>query len=66
MNHYLTDILKSDTSSSDMNEKVYHWLYSFENFHKKYVIMPSQSLNPSFLEESLFVTVQSPPGFNNQ
>ena len=27
MKHYLTKILKSDTSSGDMNEKVYHWLY---------------------------------------
>ena len=45
MKHYLTRILKSDTSSSDMNEKVDRWLDSFENFHKKYIIMLSESLN---------------------
>ena len=43
MKHYFTPILKSDTSSGDMNEKVYHWLDSFEKFHKKYIIMPSDS-----------------------
>ena len=66
MKHYLTHILKSNTSSGDMNEKVYHWLDSFENPHKKYIIMPSESLNSSFLEESLFSTVRSPPGFINR
>ena len=43
-----------------------HWLDSFEKFHKKYIIMPSISLNYLFLEESLLVTVQSNPGFINQ
>ena len=52
MKIYLTHILKSDTSIGDMNEKVDHWLDSFENFHKKYIIMPSQSLNSLFIEES--------------
>ena len=52
MEHYLTHILRSDTSSGDMTEKVDHWLDSFENFHTKYIIMPSQSLNSLFLEES--------------
>ena len=65
MKHYLTHIFKSDTSSGDMNKKVDHWLDSFEKFHKKYIIMPSQSLNSSFLEESFSVAVQSPPGFIN-
>ena len=49
-----------------MVEKVYHWFDSFENFYKKYIIMPSILLNSLFIEESLFVTVQSPPGFVNQ
>ena len=66
MKHYLNHILKSDTSSGDMNKKVDHWLDYFENSHKKYIVIPSQSLNSSFLEESLFVSVQSPPGFINQ
>ena len=57
MKQYLTHILKSDTSSGDNNEKVDHWLYSFEKFHNKCIIMPSESLNSSFLEESLFITV---------
>ena len=66
MKHYLTNILKSYTSSYDVNEKVDHWLYSFENTHKKYIIMPLESLNYLFLEESLYITVWSPPGFINR
>ena len=58
--------IKSDTSSGDMNKSVYHWFDSFENFHKKYINMPSESLNCSLLEESLFITVLLPPGFINQ
>ena len=58
MKDYLTHILKIDTSSGDMNEKVDHWLDSFEKFHNKYIIMPSLSLNELFLEESFFVTVR--------
>ena len=49
-----------------MNENVDHWLDSFEKSHKKYIIMPSQSLNSSFLEESFSVTVWSPPDFINR
>ena len=60
---HLTHILNIDTSSNDMNEKVDRCLDSFENFHKKYIIIPSESLNYSFLEESFFITVQLPPGF---
>ena len=66
MKQYLTHIFESDTSSVDMNEKVYHWCDSFEKFHNKYIIMPSKYLNSSFLEESWFITVRSPPGFINQ
>ena len=58
MKHYLTHILRSENSSGDMNEKVDHWLDSVEKFHKKYIIMPSISLNSSFLEESLFISVR--------
>ena len=39
MRHDLTNILKIDTSSGDMNEKVDHWLDSFEKSDKKYMIM---------------------------
>ena len=49
MKQYLTNILKSDTSGSDINENVDHWLDSFEKFHKKYIIMPSEALNSSLL-----------------
>ena len=66
MKHYLTHILKSNTSSGDMNEKVYHWFDYLENSHNNYIIMPLESLNSSFLEESLFITVWSPPGFINR
>ena len=64
--NYLTHVLKNDTSSGDMDEKVDHWLDYFEKFHKKYIIMPSISLNYLFLEESLFVTVRSPQDFINR
>ena len=66
MEDYLTQILKIYTSSGDMNEEVDHWLDPFEKFHKKYIIMPSLSLNYYFLEESLFATFRSPPGFINR
>ena len=58
---YWTRVLKNDTTSDDMNKMVDHCLVSFENFHKQYITMPSLSLNPFLIEESLFVTVQSPP-----
>ena len=45
MKHYLIHILKNDTSIVDMNEMVDHWLDFFENFHKKYIIMPSLLLD---------------------
>ena len=63
MKDYWTRILKNYTSSGDMDEKVHHWFDFFEKFHKKYIIMPSLSLNSLFNEEILFVTVRSPPGF---
>ena len=66
MKHYLTKILKRDTSSGDINEKVDHWLDSFEKFHKKYIIMPLESLNSSFLREIFYITVRSPAGFINR
>ena len=66
MKDYLTHVLKNYTSSGDMDEKVDHWLGSFEKFHKKYISMPTISLNSLFLEEFFFVTVQSPPGFINR
>ena len=40
MRHYLTNILKRDTSSDYMKEKVDLWLDSFEELQKKYIIMP--------------------------
>ena len=64
--YYWTRVLKNDTTSDDMDEMVHSWLVSFEKFHKQYIIMPSLSLNPLLIEESLFVTVQSPPGFINR
>ena len=57
MKKYSTLILKSDTPSDDKIEKVVHWLDSFEKFHKKYIITPSESLNCYLLDESLFITV---------
>ena len=66
MKQWSNHILKSDTSSGDINEKVDHWLDSFEKFHKKHIIMPTESLNSPLLEEILFITVLSQPGFINQ
>ena len=54
---YWTRILKNDATSDDMDEMVDHWLFSFENFHKHYIIMSSLLFNPLLIEESLFVTV---------
>ena len=59
MKVYLSHVLKNDTSGGDMDEKVDHWFYSFEKFHKKYILMPSLSLKTLFIEESLSVTVWS-------
>ena len=63
---YLTNILKSDSSSDYMKERLDHWLDYFEDFHKKYIIMPTESLNYSFPEESIYILVRSPSGFINQ
>ena len=63
---YWTRVLKNDTSSGDMYENVDHWFDSFEKSHKKYIIMPSLSLNPLLIEEIFFVTVRSPPVFINR
>ena len=64
--YYWTHVLKNDTTGDDMDELVYHCLVAFEKFHKQYIIMPSLSLNPLLIEESLFVTVRSPPSFINR
>ena len=58
--------IKIDTSSCDMNEKVEHWLDTFEKFHKKYIIIPFEWLNYYFFKGSLYIIVKSPPGFINQ
>ena len=63
---YWTRVLKKDTISDNMDEMVDHCLVSFEKFHKQYIIMPSLLLNPLLIEESLVVTVRSPPGFINR
>ena len=66
MKHYLTNILKIDTSSDDMNEKVEHLFDSFEKYNKKYIIMPSAWFNSYFTEYSCYITVRSPPGLINR
>ena len=65
MRAYLTNILKCDTSSDDMKEKIDYWLDSFEKFHKKYIIMPTKSNTTSFPEESRYIAVRSPLDFIN-
>ena len=66
MRQYLTNILRCDTSSDNMKAKIDYWLYSFEIFHKKYIIMPTKSYNYLFHLESRFIPVISLPGFINQ
>ena len=63
---YWTHVIKNDNSSGDMDEMVYHLLDYLEKSHKKYITMPSILLNSLLIEESLFVTVLSPPGFINR
>ena len=50
MRQYLIHILKCDTSSDDINTKIDRRLDSFERFHKKYIIMPTESYNSSLPE----------------
>ena len=66
MRKYLSNILKYDTPSNDMKEKIDYWLDSFEFFHKQYIIMPTESYYPSFTEDSRYIAVISPPGFTIQ
>ena len=40
MKQYSTHILKSDTSSGDMNEKVDHWLDSFKSSTRSILLCP--------------------------
>ena len=62
---YWSRVLKKDTTLYEMNELLNDYLVTFEKFHKQYIIIPSPSLDPLLIEEKLFVTVQSPPGFFN-
>ena len=62
----MTNILKCDTSSDDMKENIDHWFDFFEKFHKTYIIMPTESYNYEFTEESVYITIITPPGFINQ
>ena len=64
--YYWARVLKNDTTIYEMDELVEHCLVSFEISHKQYIIMPSLSFKPLLIEESPFVTVQSPPGFVNR
>ena len=59
-------MFKKDTTIYTIDELVGDCLFTFEKFHKQYIIIPSLSLNPLLIEEKPFVTVRSPPGFVNQ
>ena len=52
--------IKNDTSSGDMDEKVDPWFDSFENVHKKYIIILSLSLNYLLIEESFLSQFNHP------
>ena len=66
MRKYLTNILRCDTSSDNMKEKIDLWLYSFEKFHKTFIIIPTELYNNSFTKESRYITIISLPGFVSQ
>ena len=66
MRKYLTNILRCDTSSDNMKEKIDLWLYSFEKFHKTFIIIPTESYNNSFTKESRYIAIISLPGFVSQ
>ena len=62
---YWDRVLTKDTTLFEMNELVDDCLVTFEKFQKQYNTIPSLSLHPLLIEEKLFITVQSPPGFFN-
>ena len=43
--------------------KMYCWFDSFETFHQKYIIIPTECSNYSVPEESIHTAVMTPPGF---
>ena len=66
MRQHLSSISKSDTQNDDVEGEIDHWLYFFENFHQKYIIIPTESYICSVPEESRYIAVITPPGFINQ
>ena len=63
---YLSNILKCDTQSDDMKDKIDHYLASFETFHQQCNIMPTHSYNYFVPEDSRYIAVRTPPGFINK
>ena len=66
MRQYLSNILKCDTQSDDTKKKIGNWLDSFEIFHQQYIIIPTESCNSSVTEESIYISVITPPGLIDQ
>ena len=62
----MSNQLKFYTSSEYMKENIDHWLYFFEKFQKQYIIIPAESYNYLFPEESIYIAVRSHPGFIHQ
>ena len=62
---YWARVINQDTSLFEINELVDDCLVTFEKLQKQYIIIPSLSLHPLIIEEKLFITVRSPPGFFN-
>ena len=54
---YWAHVLKKYETLYKMNELVDDCLAIFEKVHKKYIIIPSLSLDPLLIEEKPFVTV---------
>ena len=44
-------------------KKIDHCFDSFEKYHQKCIIMPTEPFNFSIPEESIYIAIKTPPGF---
>ena len=66
MTQFLSNIIIWYTQSDAMKENLDYWLDKFEKFHQKYIIIPTESSNYSFPEESRYIVFTKHPAFINQ
>ena len=60
MRQYFSNVLKWGTQSDDMKGEIYYWLYSFEKFHQRCIIIPTESYNYFVPEDSIYIAVITP------